>query len=277
MSGGLLTAAAVRRLLAEHGIAAHKQRGQNFVVDPNIVRKVVRDAGVRPGALVCEIGPGLGSLTLALREAGARVVAVEVDAGLVRALRHVLADDAGVEIVHADVLSTDLAELLDGGPAQLVANLPYNIATPLVFHALDGGVFTQLFVMVQREVGERWAAEVGHPAYGAVSIKMSALATVVKVARVSRAAFYPVPNVDSLTVRVTPTPWALAVDRATLFPLVEAGFAQRRKRLRNALGAAGRTPQDVESALLEAHLPLGARGEELGLQEWAALAAALRC
>lgn len=276
MSSGLLTAAAVRRLLAEHGIAAARQRGQNFVVDANTVRKVVRDAGIGPGAVVCEIGPGLGSLTLALRQVGARVVAVEVDAGLVRALREVVNGDEDVEIVHADALDTKLGGLLGGGPAQLVANLPYNIATPLVFHALDSGVFTQLFVMVQREVGERWAAGVGHPAYGAVSLKMSALAAVQTVARVSRAAFYPVPNVDSLTVRLTPRPWALPVDRDTLFPLVEAGFAQRRKRLRNALAPAAQPPKDIERALGAAGLPVGARAEELDLQQWAALAVALR-
>jgi 16S rRNA (adenine1518-N6/adenine1519-N6)-dimethyltransferase len=275
VSRALLTVSEVRRLLDEHGIAPHKQRGQNFVIDPNTVRKVVRDAGIEPGELVCEVGPGLGSLTLALREAGARVVAVEVDAGLVRVLREVVADDDEVEVVHADALDVDYATLLGTGSAALVANLPYNIATPVVFGALDAGVFTRMLVMVQREVGERWAATVGKPAYGAVSVKMAALADVKVVGRVSRAAFYPAPNVDSVTVRVLPRPWAGPVDRAALFELVEASFAQRRKRLRNALAAAGRTPGEVEVALAAAGLSTGARAEELTLDDWWRLAAAV--
>jgi 16S rRNA (adenine1518-N6/adenine1519-N6)-dimethyltransferase len=123
----LLSVADVRRLLTAYGIAPHKDRGQNFVVDPNTVRKTVRDAAVRPGELVCEIGPGLGSLTLALREAGARVVAVEVDAGLVRALAEVVGDDPDITVVHADALAVDFVELVDGGPAALIANLPYPV------------------------------------------------------------------------------------------------------------------------------------------------------
>ncbi|MDP9406199.1 MAG: 16S rRNA (adenine(1518)-N(6)/adenine(1519)-N(6))-dimethyltransferase RsmA, partial [Actinomycetota bacterium] len=228
----MLTTADVTRLLRDHGLAPHKSLGQNFVVDPNTVRKVVRDAGVAAGDLVVEVGPGLGSLTLALRAAGATVVAVEVDAGLVRALGDVVGDDPGVTVVHADALAVDYRALVGDRTALLVANLPYNVATPIVFTALDALVFDRLLVMVQREVGRRWTARVGDPLYGAVSVKLAALAATRVVAPVSRNAFLPVPRVDSVTVRVVPQPWREPVARDALFTLVDAGFAQRRKRLR---------------------------------------------
>jgi 16S rRNA (adenine1518-N6/adenine1519-N6)-dimethyltransferase len=271
----LLTARDVRSLLAAHGLAPRKGHGQNFVVDPNTVRKVVRDAGVRPGDLVCEIGPGLGSLTLALREAGARVVAVEVDAGLVRALRDVIGDDDAVRVVHADALDADFRALLAGERAALVANLPYSTATPLVLRCLGSGAFDRLHVMVQREVGERWTARAGDRAYGAVSVKIATLATARLAGRVSRNAFYPVPGVDSVTVALEPRAWERDVERAAVVALVDAGFAQRRKRLRNALASAGREPSEVEAALAAAGLPPTARAEELDLEAWARLAAVL--
>ncbi|CAN5365013.1 16S rRNA (adenine(1518)-N(6)/adenine(1519)-N(6))-dimethyltransferaseRsmA [soil metagenome] len=265
----------IRGLLRRHGIAPRRSAGQNFVVDPNTVRKMVRLAGVAAGDVVCEVGPGLGSLTLALREVGARVVAVEVDAGLVRALAGVLAGDAGVRVVHADALGVDLAALVDGGPAALVANLPYGVATPLMLRALAAGAFDRLTVMVQREVGRRWAARVGDPLYGAVSVKVAALADARVLSGVSRHAFLPEPNVDSVIVGLRPRPWDRPVDRDRVVALVDAGFAQRRKRLRNALARPGLTPADVEAALAGAGLDAGARAEELALTDWAALAARL--
>jgi 16S rRNA (adenine1518-N6/adenine1519-N6)-dimethyltransferase len=270
----LLTPADVRRLLERHGLAPSKARGQNFVVDPNTVRKVVRDAGVRAGELVCEVGPGLGSLTLALREAGARVVAVEVDAGLVHALRDVLGDDPGVRIVHADALAVDLSRLLGGGPAALVANLPYNLATPLILAAMRVPAFSRAHVMVQREVGQRWVARPGDALYGAVSVKLAALAESRLVAAVPRGAFWPVPNVDSVTVALCRRT-GLAADRDSLFRLIDEGFAQRRKRLRNALAVGGRTAATVESALRAAGLDPFARAEELALDDWMRLAGVL--
>ena len=271
----MLTPAEVRRLLTEHGLAPHKTFGQNFVTDPNTVRKIVRDAGVATGDLVVEIGPGLGSLTLALREAGATVVAVEIDAGLVRALTTVVGDDPAVRIVHADAMALDLAELTGGRPAKLVANLPYNVATPLVVTALESGVFTELVVMVQKEVGQRWAARVGDRLYSAVSVKISLMAEATVVAPVSRHVFYPAPNVDSVTVRLVPRPWTHAVPRPALFAVVERGFGQRRKRLRNALATPQLPPPAVEAALLTAGLDAGARAEELDAEAWVRLSAAL--
>ncbi len=271
----MLSPAAVRGLLADHGLAPRKTRGQNFVVDANTVRKVVRDAGVQPGALVCEIGPGLGSLTLALLNAGARVVAVEVDPGMVRALRDVLAGERHVRIVQADALGLDYRALVGDEAAVLVANLPYHVATPIVIQALSSAVFDRLFVMVQREVGERWVARPGERRYSGVSVKLAALADARIAARVSRQAFHPVPNVDSVTVRLDPRPWSHPVARPGLFALIDAGFAQRRKRLRNALAGPERPPEAVEAALTAAGLAAGARAEELDLAAWNALAVEL--
>ena len=271
----MLTPGEVRALLTAHGLAPSKSFGQNFVVDPNTVRKVVRDAGVAEGDVVVEVGPGLGSLTLALREAGAHVVAVEIDAGLVRALTDVVGDDPDVRIVHADALDVDYADLVRTPPAALVANLPYNIATPLLMTALRAGVFSRLLVMVQREVGERWIAAPGDPLHGGVSIKIAALANASIAARVSRKAFYPVPNVDSVTVLLTARPEPVAADVDSLFALVDAGFAQRRKRLRNTLSRLGHEPAAVEAALIAIGLPVGARAEELDLAAWLRLAEAL--
>ncbi len=279
----LLTARRVRELLDAHGLAPTKRLGQNFMVDANTVRKIVRDAGVGPGDRVVEVGPGLGSLTLALRAAGALVTAIEVDAGLVRALRDVVGEDPGVTVVHGDALRVDLGALAPGAataaaddrPPRLVANLPYNVATPVVMHALAAGAFDQVFVLVQREVGQRWVAGVGDPLYGAVSVKIAAQAAARLVATVARGAFRPVPNVDSATVELRRRPVDLPVALDELFPVVEAGFAQRRKRLRNALAGPGRAPAAVEASLARAGLDPGARAEELDLAAFAALAAAL--
>jgi 16S rRNA (adenine1518-N6/adenine1519-N6)-dimethyltransferase len=280
----LLTPADVRRLLAAHGVHPRKARGQNFVVDPNTVRKVVRDAAVEAGDVVCEVGPGLGSLTLALREAGARVVAVEIDEALAAALAEVVAGDDGVRIVRADALRVDLGAVTeeavrawDAGDATrlLVANLPYNVATPILMEALATRAFARILVMVQKEVGRRWAARPGDELYGAVSVKIAAQADVRIAAQVSRTAFHPVPNVDSVTVRLEPRPWEWPVAREELFRLVEAGFAQRRKRLRNSLSRADLAPVAVEEALERAGLDPGARAEELAVPQWVALARAL--
>jgi 16S rRNA (adenine1518-N6/adenine1519-N6)-dimethyltransferase len=277
----LLRPSDIRRLLDEHGLAPRRAFGQNFVVDANTVRKVVRDAEVASHELVCEIGPGLGSLTLALREVGARVLAVEVDAGMVRALAEVIGDDEGVTLLHADALAVDWPRVLGDERAVLVANLPYNVATPIVMTCLQTGRFSRALVMVQREVGRRWAARVGDPLYAAVSVKLAALADVRVVAAVKRGAFYPVPNVESVTVRMDPRPWTHPVERVHLFAAVEAGFAQRRKRLRNALAAHGSAvlpplaPAAVEAALGAADLDPGARAEELDLAAWIRLAAVL--
>lgn len=274
MTVGLLTVGDVRRLLDRHGLAPSRRLGQHFVVDHNTLRRMVRDAGVGPGDEVCEIGPGLGSLTLALREAGTRVTAVEVDAGMVRALRDVVGDDPEVRVVHADVRQVDLTDLVPR-PAVVVANLPYAIATSVTLDVLALGHFARLDLMVQREVGQRWTADVGDPAFGAVSLKVAAHADAHISARISRRAFHPVPNVDSVTVTLRPRAWTWRVDRSAVLALIDLGFAQRRKRLRNALSA--HVPvAAVDAAAAAVGLRPDVRAEQLTLATWCDLAVALR-
>jgi 16S rRNA (adenine1518-N6/adenine1519-N6)-dimethyltransferase len=272
----LLTPTQVRRLLADHGLAPRKAAGQNFVVDPNTVRRIVAAAGIGPDDVVVEIGPGLGSLTLGLAEVARRVVAIEIDAGLVAALGEVLAGRDDVEVVHADALRTDLGALVGGGPARLVANLPYNVATHLVVHALEDPALTDLFVMVQREVGERWSARPGDPLYAGVSCKLALLARPEVALTIPRSVFHPVPNVDSVMVRLVRREDAPGPeDRARLFALIDAAFAQRRKTLRNNLRRVI-DPDVLLAAAEEADIDLGTRAETLGPADLVRLDAALR-
>ena len=271
-----LSPADVARLLAEHGLHPRRALGQNFVVDPNTVRRIARLSGAGPGASVVEVGAGLGSLTLALSEAGAAVVAVEIDPRLVPVLRQVVSERPSVRVVEADALSLDWGSLL--GPADpakpwmLVANLPYNVATPVVVQVLERApAVRSLLVMVQREVGERLAAGPGTKAYGAVSVKVAYWATAEVVGQVPPTVFLPRPKVDSVLVRIVRRP-SPAVDSGVvsyerLFVVVGAGFAQRRKMLRRSLAGV------VEPAAFEgAGIAPEARAEELGVIEWGRLA-----
>jgi 16S rRNA (adenine1518-N6/adenine1519-N6)-dimethyltransferase len=259
----LLTPTAARELMDRHGLAMRKRDGQNLLVDPNTVRRIVATAGLAPDDVVLEVGPGLGSLTLALAPEVRRVVAVEIDAGFIAVLAEVLDGVGSVEVIHADVLAVDLAGLVDGGPARMVANLPYNIATAVVIEALATGAFSELFVMVQREVGERWAARPGDASYSGVSVKLGILADVNVELAIPRNVFLPVPNVDSVMVRLVrradaPDPEGFA----RLAAVVEVAFSQRRKTLRNTLRTLG--PGDMlVTASEEAGVDLGQRAEEL--------------
>jgi len=266
-----LTRAEVRRLLDENGLAPSRARGQNFVVDPNTVRRVARLAGVGPGDRVVEIGAGLGSLTLALAATGASVTAVEVDGGLVPVLREVV-EPAGVTVVEGDALRLEWSSLLEGIGWVLVANLPYNVATPLIADLLDGvPAISRMLVMVQREVGERLAAHAGDEAYGSVSVKVAYWATAKMVGRVPPTVFHPMPKVESALVsierRATPAVGS-EVERDWLFHLVGTGFGQRRKMLRRSL--AGLVDAD---AFVAAGVRPEARAEELSVEEWGRLAA----
>jgi 16S rRNA (adenine1518-N6/adenine1519-N6)-dimethyltransferase len=266
-----LSGADVRRLLDQYGLAPSRARGQNFVVDPNTVRRIARLAEVGAGDRVVEIGAGLGSLSLALAETGAAVTAIEVDSRLVPALRSVV-EPVGVAVVEGDALRLDWQALLGAERWVLVANLPYNVATPLVADLLDGvPAIRRMLVMVQREVGERLAAGPGDDAYGAVSVKVAYWATAKVVGRVPPTVFHPVPKVESALVRIDRRPEPAVgpgVDPVWLFRLVRAGFGQRRKMLRRSLAAL------VEpDAFLAAGLRPESRAEELSVEEWGRLAA----
>jgi 16S rRNA (adenine1518-N6/adenine1519-N6)-dimethyltransferase len=264
-----LTPRQVRELLSAHGISPSRALGQNFVADPNTVRRIARLAEVGPGDRVVEIGPGLGSLTLALVETGASVTAVEVDRHLLPALRSVV-EPHGVRVVHGDAMRLDWSAVLGvGGGWSLVANLPYNIATPLVLDLLAGvPAIERMLVMVQREVGERLAAQPGEKAYGIPSVKVAYRASAEVVGRVPPTVFIPPPRVESVLVRLRRLSGPpVEADPAALFRLVEAGFRQRRKMLRRSLAGL------VDPAAFErAGVRPDARAEELSLQDWARLA-----
>ena len=270
----LLTPGRVRALLDRHGLRPSKALGQHYLADPNTARKVARLGGAGPGETVLEVGPGLGSLTLALREAGAEVVAVETDARLLPALAEVLADDPGVRVEVADALRVDLAALAPEA-TRMVANLPYNIAATLVLKVLaEAPAIADQVVMVQREVGERLAAAPGSAAYGAPSVKLAAQATARILAPVSRRVFVPEPHVDSVLLGVTRRqhPAVEGLDQAELGRVVDAAFAQRRKTLRNSLRGLDLDPAGVEALGRAAGVDLGLRAERLGVEEFAALA-----
>jgi 16S rRNA (adenine1518-N6/adenine1519-N6)-dimethyltransferase len=271
-----LGARETRELLRRYDLRPKTSIGQHFVTDPNTIRKVVKIAGVAPGDQVLEIGPGLGALSLALLDAGARLIAVELDRSLEPVLTEVLAG-RGARVVIADAMAVDYPRLLRGRPTTLVANLPYQVATPLIVDLLVGTPAIQSFtVMVQREVGERLAAAPGDDAYGAVSAKIAFLAEARVAARVSRRVFYPMPDVESVVVRIDRRARpSVRIARARLFGVIEAGFAQRRKTIRRALRGAGWTAEDVERALGQASVPGEARAETLGVPEFAAIAKAL--
>ncbi len=274
-STGPLTGRDVADLLARHQHRPRRSLGQHFVIDPNTVRRIARLAAVGPGDRVVEIGAGLGSLTLALLETGADVTAVEIDRHLMPMLREVV-EPVGARVVEADALTLDWSSLLDGQGWVLVANLPYNVATPLVADLLDGvAAISRMLVMVQREVGLRLAADVGDPAYGAVSVKVAYWATAKMAGRVPPGVFLPEPSVESALVAIERRP-VPAVDPAEvgpeeLFSLVRAGFAQRRKMLRRAL--AGRVDSEV---FADAGVRPEARAEELDVAAWGRLASSAR-
>jgi 16S rRNA (adenine1518-N6/adenine1519-N6)-dimethyltransferase len=259
-------------LLKTHGLAPRRALGQNFVVDPNTVRRIARIADLDAKDRVVEIGAGLGSLTLALAETGAEVVAIEVDDGLVPVLRQQVAAHRNVKVVHADITRFDLSnELGLGHRWVLVANLPYNIATPLVADILDKvPAVHRMLVMVQKEVGERFVASPRTPAYGAVSVKIAYWAEARIEGLVPPTVFLPKPSVDSALVSIVRRPKPavpVSVDRDWFFTLVKTGFAQRRKMLRRALAGL----VDIEG-FENAGVSPEARAEELDVYAWGLLA-----
>ncbi len=261
--------AAIGELLQRGGLSPRRDLGQNFVADANTVRRIARLADVGPGDRVVEIGPGLGSLTLALAETGAEVLAVEVDRGIVPLLREVTAHVPNVRVVEADAMKADWSALLGGHTGWvMVANLPYNVATPLVCDLLDDvPAIERMLVMVQREAAERFCATPRTPQYGAVTVKISYWATARIVGHVPATVFVPKPNVESsladIRRRSEPPTEAPVTD---LFALVRTAFGQRRKMLRRSLAGIV-APEVFEAADIDSQR----RPEELDVVEWGRL------
>ncbi|MBE1874626.1 16S rRNA (adenine(1518)-N(6)/adenine(1519)-N(6))-dimethyltransferase RsmA [Myceligenerans pegani] len=273
--GALLGPAEIRDLAGRLGVRPTKTLGQNFVHDGGTVRKIVRAANLRGGERVVEIGPGLGSLTLGLLDAGASVVAVEIDPVLAAQIPLTVAahvPGADVEVVHADAM--DVTELPGDPPTALVANLPYNVAVPILLNFLERfPSLERVLVMVQAEVADRIAAKPGSKVYGIPSVKAAWYADARRSLPISRNVFWPVPNVDSALValeRRDPPP--TTAHREAVFRVIDAAFAQRRKTLRAALSGLAGSGAAAEEALRAAGVDPGARGETLTVEEFARIA-----
>ena len=273
----LLGPAEVRSLAAQLDLRPTKQRGQNFVIDPNTVRRIVRESGITDRDVVIEVGPGLGSLTLALLEVAQRVVAIEVDPALAARLPATIAEFAPAhadrcEVLHADALRIDAVP--GPPPTALVANLPYNVSVPVLLHllallpSLEHGL-----VMVQSEVADRLAAPPGSKVYGVPSVKAAWYADVRRAGAIGRNVFWPAPNVDSGLVAWTRRdPPTSRVSRLEVFAVVDAAFAQRRKGLRGALRQLAGSTEAAETALVGAGIDPLARGESLRIEDFVRVA-----
>ena len=277
MAEALLGPADVRALARSLGLRPTKRWGQNFVIDPNTVRRIVRTSEVQANDVVVEVGPGLGSLTLGLLDVVARVVAVEIDQVLAAALPQTVAERAAgradrLEVVAADAMS--LEAVPGPAPTALVANLPYNVAVPVVLHLLEVvPSIARGLVMVQAEVADRLTAPPGSRTYGVPSVKTAWWATATRAGKVPAAVFWPVPNVESglVSLRRREPPQTTAT-RGQVFAVVDAAFAQRRKSLRSALARLAGSAATAEEALRAADVDPSTRGEMLDVVAFARLA-----
>lgn len=255
-------------MLARFGLQPRKALGQNFVVDPNTIERIVRLSGVTAGERVIEVGPGLGALTLGLADVGAEVTVLELDDALLPAITERTAG-RGIKVIHGDATSADWAVICPGEPWHMVANLPYNVGTSVVLDVLDDAPhITELTVMLQREVIERLAASPGSDAYGIPSVKVAFWATAEIVARVPASVFLPRPKVESAVVRISRLPEpAVDADPELVFSLVKQAFGQRRKMLRKSLG------NRVGAATFEAAgVDPAQRPEQLDVHAWGRIA-----
>lgn len=272
-----LGAARIRELAQELNLTPTKQWGQNFVIDPNTVGRIVHAARLVPTDVVVEVGPGLGSLTVALAPQVSLVEAVEIDprlaALLPRTVNEVVPDYADrVQVINADAMHI---HELPAPPTALVANLPYNVAVPVIIHFLETfPTLRTVLVMVQKEVADRLCAEPGSRTYGVPSIKARWFGEVEAAGTIGRTVFWPAPHVDSGLVRITcrPAPPECS-DRARTFTIVDAAFGQRRKTLRSALSSIAGSPQRAEQWLCAAQIDPGLRGEQLSLRDFCRIAA----
>jgi 16S rRNA (adenine1518-N6/adenine1519-N6)-dimethyltransferase len=265
----LTSLSTVRGLLERHRLRADKRFGQNFLIDAHYLRRIVEAVGFTPGETVWEVGPGLGTLTRALALAGARVVSLEMD----RRLEPVHAETlAGLEVkvLWQDALKFDWSQVPPG--SLFAANLPYNVATPLLTELLRSGRFRRIVALVQKEVAQRMVAQPGTAAYGLLSLRVRHHARAKKLFDLPPGAFYPAPKVTSSLVQLEPEP---IPDDPQLFRLIEAAFGQRRKTLRNALLGKGYPEARVDEALKRLSLPPQVRGEALSLEHFRALEEAL--
>ncbi len=277
---GLYRPSTVRDILRRHGIRPRKSLGQNFLIDGNILARIVEAAAPGPADLVIEVGPGIGTLTRELCRRAGGVLAIERDRRMEPVLAETLADCPGLDLRFADAMAFDFADAIARHPGRVtfVSNLPYNIATPLLLELLLGVPGISLYVvMVQKELADRFTASPGGKDYGATTVKMLYRCSIERVISVPRTVFLPPPQVDSVVLRLTPhaAPPVDVPDEGAFLELVETAFAQRRKTLKNALSSGKESAgarEAVALALADAGIEPGRRAETLSLAEFAALA-----
>lgn len=279
MNKRLSSHSATMDLVKKHGFKFTKSLGQNFLIDDNIVDKIVAGAGIGPGDKIIEVGPGIGTLTREMASRAQNLMAVEIDKNLIPILEDTLGDYDNVKVVNEDIIKADIRGLIDenlgGGPVKLVANLPYYITTPIIMRFLEENInVTDIVVMVQKEVAERMNAQPGGKDFGALSVAVQYYCDTEIVAKVPRHLFVPQPNVDSIVIalRVRPERKYKVDDEDLYFKVVKAAFGQRRKTLLNSISSMGNLAKDqVKEALDEAGIDPKRRGETLSLDEFAIL------
>lgn len=268
----------VRELMARYGQRPKHKFGQNFLVNRGVLEAIVRAVGATEHDLVLEVGPGVGTLTSALAPAAGKLIAIELDQGLLPILKETLAPYPHVEVLHADILQVDLKKMIEGqrldGHVHVAANLPYYITTPILMRLLEERLpLANIVVMVQKEVADRMVAAPGSKDYGALSVAVQYYSVPAVVTQVKRGSFFPPPEVDSTVVqlRVREQP-PVEVDPTRFFQVVKAAFGQRRKTLHNALGLLGIDKGKIGELLAAAGIDGQRRGETLSLEEFAAIA-----
>lgn len=279
MNKRLSSHSATMDLVKRHGFKFTKSLGQNFLIDDNIVDKIVAGAGIGPSDKIIEVGPGIGTLTREMASRAGALMAVEIDKNLIPILADTLGDFENVKIVNEDIIKADIRGLidenLDGGPVKLVANLPYYITTPIIMRFLEENInVTDIVVMVQKEVAERMNAQPGGKDFGALSVAVQFYCDTEIVAKVPRHLFVPQPNVDSIVIalRVRPERKYRVDSEDLFFKVVKAAFGQRRKTLLNSIASMGNLSKDmVKEVLEEAGIDPKRRGETLSLDEFANL------
>ena len=264
-------------ILKRFGLKAHKKLGQNFLVNPRVLAQIIQASDIHEGDCVLEIGPGIGTLTQGLADAGALVTAVELDGGLLPVLAKTLEGYENITILHGDILKLDLPALLQGRQWKVVANLPYYITTPIIMTLLEQRLsLSSIVSMVQKEVAERMVANPGGKDYGALSVAVQYYTASEIIMMVPAHSFVPAPAVESAVIKCTlrDTPPVQLLNEAFFFKVVRGAFGQRRKTLLNALsgGALAMDRKKIEEGLLAAHIMPARRGETLSLEEFARLA-----
>lgn len=274
---------ATKEVVQKHNFKFSKSLGQNFLIDTNVIDRILEGARIKEGDYVIEVGPGIGTLTKEMGRTAEKVVAIEIDKTLIPILKETLSDFPNIEVINQDILKVDVQELvkekLNGGPVKLVANLPYYITTPIVMKFLEEDIpVTDIVVMVQKEVADRMNAKPNTKDYGALSVAVQYYCDTEIVAKAPRHMFMPQPNVDSTVIglHIREEKKYNVDNEDVFFKTVKASFGQRRKTLLNSLGGLGfLNKEQIKEALQEANIDEKRRGETLSIEEFASLANAV--